>query len=150
MKTLSELITELRAIDPNTPGNTALFEKLLSEVIALRTSESIMPLLQLFRDDSQHDELMFSFIHGIEVFDNQTYVSRILRATPSLCSESPRWASIIFMRMLNSEATRSELIRQLRSTEPRVKTAIKALMQKINSRNAKFHAKTTAVIAAAS
>jgi hypothetical protein len=150
MKTLPELIKELQAIDPNLPGNAPAFEALLAEVVALRTPESISPLLGLFRDNAQHDELMFSIIHGLEVFDDQAYVAEILSDAAALCSKSPRWASIIFMRMLNSEPTRLELVRQLRHATPEGKAAIKLLMEKINARSVQFLPKTTAVIVAAS
>ncbi len=150
MKTLRELIKELQTLDPDMPGNAAPFEALLAEVVTLQTPESIVPLLDLFHDNAQHDELMFSIIHGIEVFDDQIYVDQILRGSAALCSKSPRWASIIFMRILNSEPTRLELIRQLRDVEPHVKAPIKALMEKINARSVQFLPKTTAVLVAAS
>jgi hypothetical protein len=150
MKTLRELIKELQHLDPDLPGNVADFEALLAEVVALRTPESIAPLLGLFRDDAQHDELMFSIIHAIEVYDDHDYVDQILRGSTAFCSHSPRWASIVFMRMLNCEPTRLELVRQLRDAEPDVKAAVKALMEKINARSVQFLPKTTAVLVAAS
>jgi predicted transcriptional regulator len=106
--------------------------------------------IALFRDNAQYDELMFSIIHGLEVFDDQTYVREILRGAASLCSKSPRWASILFMRMLNSEPTRLELVRQLRDAQPEVKSVIKSLMEKINDRSVQFLPKTAVVLAAAS
>jgi hypothetical protein len=150
MKTLRELIEELQALDPDIPDNVAAFEALLAGVVALRRPESIVPLLGLFRDNTQHDELMFSIIHGLEVFDDQAYVDQILRGSTVLCSQSPRWASIIFTRILNSEPTRLELVRQVRDAEPDVKAAIRALMEKINARSVQFLPKTTALIVAAS
>jgi hypothetical protein len=148
--TLSELIAELRSINPDKPENVAAFERLLADVVSLKTSDSIGPLLRLFRDNVQYDELMFSIIHSIEIFDDQTYVSQVLSAAPALCSDSPRWASILFMRILNSEATRLELVRQLRNSGPKVKAAIKDLMEKISARNVKFLPKIAAVLVAAS
>jgi hypothetical protein len=149
MKKLTELIKKLQAVDPDLPGNAPVFEALLAEVVALRTPESIVPLLDLFRDNAQHDELMFSIIHGLEVFDDQTYVDEILRNAATFCEKSPRWASIIFMRILNSEPTRLELVKQLRGNTPECKAAIKLLMEKINARSVQFIPKTTAVLVAA-
>ena len=150
MKTLPELIETLQGIDPNKSENVGIFEGLLADIVALRTPESVVPLLGLFRDMTEHDELMFSIIHGLEVFDDKVYVAEILRDASSFCSKSPRWASIIFMRVLNSEPTRLELVRQLRDAQPEVKSALKALMEKINARSVQFLPKTTAVIVAAS
>lgn len=150
MKTLQELINELRAVDSNVPGNAAAFEALLAQIVALRTPEYIVPLLGFLQDNSRHDELMFSIIHGLEIFDDKTYVKQIIRGSVALCSESPRWASIIFMRIINSESTRVELIRQLRNAEKNAKDSIRKLMEKINDRSVQFLPRTTAVILAAS
>lgn len=150
MNSLAELIDKLQAVDPDLPGNTPAFEARLAEVVALRTPESIGPLLDLFRDNALYDELMFSIIHGLEVFEDKTYVDEILRNAVTLCRKSPRWASIIFMRILNSEPTRLELVKQLRGTTPECKAAIKLLMEKINARSVQFVPKTTAVLVAAS
>jgi len=148
MKTFPALIEELQRVDPD--ENVRAFEGVLAEVIALRTPDSIVPLLGLFRDNAQYDEVMFSIIHGIEIFEMKTYVTEILRGATLLCSNSPRWASIIFMRMLNSEPTRLELVRQLREADPDTKAAIKSLMEKINAVSFQFLPKTVAVIVAAS
>jgi hypothetical protein len=150
METLPALIEELQGIDPDKSGNVSAFEGVLAEVIALRTPDSIVPLLGLFRDNAQYDELMFLIIHGIEIFEDKSYVTEILRGASLLCSNSPRWASIIFMRVLNSEPTRLELVRQLRDADPDTKAAIKSLMEKINARSVQFLPKTTAVVVAAS
>lgn len=150
MKTLSELIAELQSIDPDNPDNVSAFEGGLKEVIAQQTPASIVPLLSLLRDNAQYDELMFSIIHGLEVFADRAYVAEILRGAPLLFSKSPRWASIIFMRVLNSEPTRLELIRQLRDADLDTKVAIKSLMENINARSVRFLSKTVAVIVAAS
>ncbi|GAA5127365.1 hypothetical protein JIN84_08790 [Luteolibacter yonseiensis] len=150
MKTISELIEALRGIDLGESGNVGAFERGLAEVVALRTTDSIVPLMGLFRDDAPYDELMFSIIHGIEVFEDAAYVAEVLRDVSSFCSGSPRWASIVFMRMLNTESTRLELVRQLRDADAGTKAAVKSLMEKINARSFEFLPKTTAVIAAAS
>ena len=150
MKTLPILIQELQAVDFDKPENVALFEGLLAKVVALRTPKSVVPLLSLFRDEAQRDELMFSIIHALEVFDDEVYVAEILRGVSSLYNNSPRWASIIFMRMLNSESTRLELVRQLRDADPNIKHAVRSLMQKINARSIQFLPKTTAVLVASS
>lgn len=150
MKSLPQLISELRSLDPDRSENVPAFESLWADVVALRTPESITPLLSLFHDNAQHDEVMFSIIHGLEIFDDPTYIEHVLRGAPSLCEQSPRWASILFMRMLNSEPTRLELVRQLRNAASDTKASIKSLMEKINARSPQFLPKTTAVIVAAS
>lgn len=148
MKNIHSLISDLKSIDTDSHENAAAFEELLEKVVSLKLSDSIGPLLGLLRDNAQHDELMFSIIHGIEIFDDQIYISQILRSAHAIHLESPRWASIIFMRILNSEAARSELVRQLNDSPPDIKAAVKEIMDGINARNVNFLQKTTAIIAA--
>lgn len=73
------MIEELQGIDPDESGNVSAFERVLGEVIALRTPSSIVPLLGLLRDNAEYDELMFSIIDGLEIFEDKDYVTEILR-----------------------------------------------------------------------
>lgn len=150
MKNLENLINEMKDIDLGASGSSIVFEKLLEEVVNIRTPMYIVPLLTLLNDESVYDELMFSIIHGIEVFDDEVYVSEVLRDAVNLCKKSPRWASIIFMRMLNSESTRLELIKQLRHADPLVRLSVKDLIEKIADRSVQFLPKAIAVLLAAS
>jgi hypothetical protein len=104
----------------------------------------------LLDDEAPYDEVMFSIIHGMEIFDDSTYVGKVLSGANDLCFRAPRWASILFMRLLNAESSRYELVRQVRESDAETKAAIKGLMEKINARGVQFMAKTTPVIVAAS
>ena len=148
MRTLNDLYEELRKIDTRSDGFVPQFEQILAEVGAFKDADSIVALLRFFDDETEYDEAMFSIVHLIETFDDPTYVGKLLEATPELCSSKPRWASIIFMRVLNSENTKRELIRQLRTASADVKQSIRTLMEKINARSVKFLEKTTPVLVA--
>jgi hypothetical protein len=149
MKTLNALLLDLSVLDQSSSDYFSEFEKILSQIIALKNADSIAPLIASLDDQSPFDELMFSIIHGIESFDNTIYIKALLKKVSVFCETSPRWASIVFMRILNSETARLELVRQLRSAEQPVKISIKLLMEKINARDVRFLAKTTVVIVAA-
>jgi hypothetical protein len=149
MKALTDLILELRAVDLSRSDGVVRFESLLADIIAHRNPDAIPLLLPLFDDHAPYNEVMFSIIHGIEVFEDKVYVDQVLRGAVDFCIHSPRWASIVFMRMLNSESTRLALVRELRSANTEVKAAVKTLMEKINARGVQFIPKTTAVIVAA-
>lgn len=151
MKTLDTLLADLKRID-GTCGSThaADFDNVLAQIATLKTANSIDILVEFLDDKSSYDELMFSIVHLIETFPDDIYISRLLQKTLSFCSHAPRWASIVFMRILNSDSSRIELVRQLRNSDEQTKTAIKNLMQKINGRDVRFLAKTTPVIIAAS
>ena len=150
MNLLSDLIARLRGIDPIMPENARAFESLLADVCSLQTPDAIIPMLGLFNDQARFGEVMFSIIHCMELFPDEIYVEQILRGAVDFCRQSPRWASIVFMRILNSESTRSELGRQLRSSPACVKASVKTLMDKINERSEQFVSKTMGIIKAAS
>ena len=150
MEKLSSMISELHEVDRSAKNYASQFESKLSEIIDLRSPEIVVPLLELLDDEAPYDEVMFSIIHGIEIFDDTTYVHEILRGAKDLCWRAPRWASILFMRILNTDSSRHELVRQVRDTDIETKKAVKELMEKINARSVQFMAKTTPVIVATS
>lgn len=146
---LSNDIERLREIEANREDDyVERFERVLATIAQLNDPDSIVALAEFFDDDAEFDELMFSIIHTIESHDDQTYVRELLKVAPQLCSGSPRWASIIFMRVLNSDPTRKELVLQLRSAPSGTKDSLRNLMEKINERGVEFMAKTTPVIIA--
>ncbi len=123
-------------------------ESVLANIARLNDPRSISGLIEFFEDDSETDALMFSIVHTIEMHDDPTYCREILEAAPGLCFRTPRWASIVFMRILNSDPTRKQLVLQLRNTPAETKVAICNLMERINERGVEFIEKTTPVIAA--
>ena len=148
--TLSDEIQRLREIEANRDDNyVGPFEEVLASVADMNDPDSITALAEFFDDDAEFDELMFSIIHTIEIHDDATYCQELLKAAPVLCSRSPRWASIIFMRVLNSDSTRTQLVLQLRNAPAPTKDVMRNLMERINERGVQFMAKTTPVIVAA-
>jgi len=148
---LQELIEELKKVDRTRgPGYAADCESILARIVELNDPSSIEHLVPFFEDDPPYDEVMFSIVHSIEVFEDQLYVAHLLSVAAEFCANSPRWASIVFMRIINSEPTKGELIHQLPNATESAKAAIRQLMEKINNRRAEFTAKTTPIIIAAS
>ena len=149
MTSLADSLEKLRRIDSERgPKYVADFEAVLADIAALRDAGCVAELARFFDDAAPFDELMFSIIHTIEIFDDKAYVGGLLSIAPMLCAQAPRWASIVFVRALNSEPTRRELVAQLRGAPTATKSAVRDLMQKINARSPEFLAKTTVVIVA--
>ncbi len=121
----------------------------LQAVTAHRNASSIGPVLMMLNDEAAHDEGMFSLIHAAEAFDDTEYVSQLLKVLPELQASAPRWASIVLMRVLNSEPERDALVRALRESSPATKQAAKWLCEKVNERSAAFTSKTMPVLLAA-
>jgi hypothetical protein len=152
---LDALVVKLELLDLNldSPNYFEDFEKNVREIGNLRNPSSILSLTRFMKDNSDDldiEDLMWSIIHTIEIFDVDVYIEKILETSPYVCKNSPRWASIIFMRILNSDKYKTELIHQIRQASPIVKENIKELMEKINQVNLTFLAKTTPILIATS
>lgn len=124
----------------------ARFEDGLADVAELDDPTCIVMLCSFFDDDEEFDELMFSIIHTIENFDDATYASELVKAAPSLCAKSSRWASIVFMRILNSQSSTTALVSALRNGTDEQRESIHTLMRKINDVSGEFIKKTQPVM----
>ena len=105
-------------------------------------------LLSTLSDQAEYDEGMFSLIHAAESLDATpyaSYVSALLSVFPILFASSPRWASIVLMRVMNSDATRHELVRQLRDAPTSIKEPVRVMCGRINEVSPEFLSKTVSV-----
>lgn len=121
-----------------------------SELIAEGNGSLASDLLSLLSDDAEYDEGMFSLIHAAESSDDGAYVRALLSVFPHLVSSAPRWASIIFVRVLNSDGARTEMVIQLRGAPAPVKEAVREMCGRINEVSPQFLSKTVPVSMAAS
>ncbi|MCE4052380.1 Imm30 family immunity protein [Pseudomonas sp. Au-Pse12] len=121
----------------------------IAEVAQLADPASIGPLLSLLDDEAEYDVVMYSLIHAAEHFDDPVYVPALLAALPGLLENSPRWAQILFTRVLNSEPARLEMVRALREAAAGVKAAALELANSINQQSPAFLAKTMVILVAA-
>lgn len=148
---LPAAIATLRRIELEGGDNfVARFENVLAEIAELNDPSAIVLLCSFFDDEAEYDELMFSIVHTIETFDDAIYARELFKAAPRFCATSPRWASIVFMRVLNSESSTSELVTAVRNGTVDQRDAILSLMQKINNVSAEFIEKTQPVVEALS
>lgn len=110
-------------------------------------------LLSVLSDRAEYDEGMFSIIHAAESLDinpYRLYVSALLSVFPMLMVSSPRWASIVLMRVMNSDASRHELVRQLRDAPAETKESVREMCGRINELSPEFLSKTVSVTLATS
>lgn len=150
-KTLDDLFSSLKLIEQN-PNNFNYFEdfeNVVGQIGALKDSDCIPLLIQFLNDKSGEWDLMYGIIHTIEIFDIKTYIEKILISSPHLYKNSPEWGSMIFMRILNSDEYKVELIRQLREASMIIKESVKNIMEEINKESPEFLAKTVSVTVAA-
>ncbi len=147
--TLTDAIQRLREIESHRDDTYVEdFENVLISIAELNDPDSIVLLVEFLDDDAPFDELMFSIIHNIEIHDGTTYCRELLKIVPQMRFRSPHWASIVFLRILNSDSTRTELIHQIRNAPNEAKVAVRRLMEKISDRGPGFAEKTKSVIIA--
>lgn len=109
-------------------------------------------LLVLLSDKAEYDEGMFSIIHAVESLDETpygSYVAALLAVFRALSASSPRWASIVLMRVMNSDASRHELVRQLRDAPAPTKESVRIMCERINEVSPEFLSRTVPVTTAA-
>ena len=127
----------------------AEIDSLVSKIIAVRDDRSAGDLLATLSDRASDDEGMFSIIHAAEACDDSIYIESLLRNFCELSATSPRWASIVLMRVLNSEQTRLEMVRQLRTAPVKVKACVRDMCSRINEVSPEFLSKTVSTMIAA-
>ena len=152
MKTIDQICEALELIMkvPRSDNYVQEFEHALSESIDFSNPEIIGVLINFLDDAEDYPELMYSIIHSVEVFEDKVYIGELLKTAAKLCTRSPKWASIVFMRVLNSDSCKRELIRQVRLCDADTKSAIKRLMEDINQVDTSFLEKTVPVLASVS
>jgi len=130
-------------------GSARDVDAALEPIVSASDPEAIAPLLLLLNDETE-DEALWPILHTAERFDDVTYVRHFLAVLSGLVVGSSRWASILMMRLLNSDACRAELIRQMQEAPAETRKAATFICNAINGRDARFLARTTGVLVAAS
>ena len=130
-------INELNAVNQKQSSNTYVtnFEYAIAEIHSLRDSDSIPLLIDFFKDDCEYDELMFSIIHTIEEFDDKTYVAKVLKKLEDFFKNSPHWAYVVHIRILNSKSTLDAYIEEVKSsTEKEQIETLRTLLTEIKAK----------------
>ena len=114
------------------------FDATLSQIAGLNDPQAIRLLLPFFNDECKFPETMFSIIHTIERFDDETYIRELLKGLPGLWSHSPYWANVLHFRIFNHPPTRQAYRSQLAQADPATKAAAKDLLTTMRDREPKF------------
>jgi Immunity protein 30 len=127
-------------------------DKAVDSLLTLGSTTLASDLLKLLSDSAEYDAGMFTLIHAAESLDQApyaSYVSAILSIFTTLTTSSPRWASIILMRVMNGDSTRHELVRQLRDAPVATKESVRIMCERINEVSPEFLSKTVPISLAA-
>lgn len=147
--TYDQCIADLRREIETGGARPAVIDIAVNDLLEERREQLPSDLLSLLTDSAKYDEGMFSLIHAAETYDNIAYVRSLLTVFPQLVSSSPRWASIVLMRVLNNPSTQAEMVTQLRTASAASKDATREMCDRINSVNPEFLSKTIPVTLAA-
>lgn len=114
------------------------FDATLGQIAGLNDPRAIGLLIPLFNDNCKFPEVMFSIIHTIERFDDETYVREILKTLPTLLAKSPYWANVIHFRIFNHPPSRQTYRQWLEQADSETKAAAKALLTTMRAQEPKF------------
>lgn len=134
---MNELINDLKHIIVHSKSDEQLvsnFENKLHEIHLTESPEMIGSLVALMDDKFEFDELMFSIIHTIESFEDSVYVKEIIKSIPNFVLDSPRWASIIHMRIVNSESTLAKYIEEIQNAPENSRKILNLLLKSMAKR----------------
>lgn len=114
------------------------FDATLAQIATLNDPRAIGLLVRFFDDKCKFPESMFSIIHTIERFDDETYVREILKALPILWQRSPYWAKVIHFRIFSQTASLRAYRSGLTIAEPPCKATAKDLLTTMRAQEPLF------------
>lgn len=140
---------ELRRINAN-PGSHYVrdFESVLFRWGELQDPGCIPMLCEFFDDGAEYHEHMFTIIHFMESFPSEIRTSQLLHTTPALSNRAPEWAATLYIRVLNSDLGRAELIHQARTATLEIRDSLRSLMEQIVAEAPQLQLKAAEVTAA--
>jgi hypothetical protein len=123
------------------------FDATLNQIASLDDPQSINLLIPFFDDNTKFPEAMFSIIHTIERFDDNTYIHGILESLPKFWRDAPYWASVIHFRIFNSPSALQAYREQLRKAETMIQNAARELLLHIINIEPKFSKTSREILA---
>lgn len=147
MSKLDEQLRHLETIlSEKRQGYFGEAENCLAKISADNAPDSITGLLRMF-DESAPDELMFSIVHAIERWDDQTYCRALLDSVERLWCKSPRWAQILHIRVINSQNTSHVYFGMVESAPTATRAIVRSIFEAISQGWPKLAEKVNPVLA---
>jgi hypothetical protein len=103
----------LRAAECFRTASAIEVDTAILNALPMNSPSWIATLLRALVDDATDDAGMFSLIHTAEAFGDDLYIEGFIAVIPDLVRTAPRWASILLMRVINSESAKAYLIKTL-------------------------------------
>jgi len=138
---------QTKSFNSNSENYVTEFENYLAIINKENTPQSIPLLVELFEDNSKYDELMFSIIHSIERFDDETYLKYLLPELEPIFKNLQRFATILVMRILNNSSTKDELEKAVPTMSESTKDTLKRIFINLRNKDAKWISLTENIFA---
>lgn len=114
------------------------FDATLAQIAGLNDVRAIQLLTPFFDDNCKFPEVMFSIIHTIERFDDETYTGEVLKVLPTLWRQSPYWTNVLHFRILNYGPSRLAYRSRLAQADLTIKSTARDLFSTMRAREPKF------------
>lgn len=134
MPNIDELICLLQLEIDQSEFEIRKFECYLNQLYEMNSAEIIVPLLSVFRDDFEYSEALFSVVHLIEAFDNETYIRELVIGLHLLERASPEWLGLLIHRIGNDEESYKVFVRHaLSASDPETIRALNSTVRELRS-----------------
>lgn len=121
MSNLQEMLDQLKCIiSARRDGYVREADRLIVEIVRDMDPDALHGLLRTFDDNASHD-LMFSIIHAVEAWPDPCYSNALVEAIPYLWEQSPYWAQILHIRVLNAPSTLSSYLQAIEPKDRYIK-----------------------------
>lgn len=122
-------------------GYVGRFDGLLEKFAQQKNSELISQLISFFDDEEEYDELWFSIVHTIENCEHEFYDQQIIRNFEPFFANSPRWAVIVLMRILNSPESYIAFLNCMKNQSQLNKPVLRKALEVVRKKDARFESK---------
>lgn len=137
-----DIKSEVRNLQVNrllrTEEEIDVYEESLSRLVKTGDVALIKEMLSGFDDETEHHEVTFSLIHGIEFLyqnDIEEGLLQIATAVPDVLPFAREWVEILHYRILNHPEDREIYSRVLQNLDENLRLTIVGLLEDISKEN---------------
>jgi hypothetical protein len=109
------------------------FDEILEELAPDGTFDpALLPdLLRTFIDDTEGEEQMWALLHFVENYADEIYIPTLIQALPDMSADARKWGVRLLLRVLNSEASYSQLRHVYRNLAPSDKQQLREFLREV-------------------
>jgi hypothetical protein len=110
------------------------FEKSVEKLRINPISEELAEqLIQVFTDQTQHKEIMWSLVHLVESVNLEQYIGLLIKSTSDMKEVAPSWLATLYTRALNTPDARIYLKQTIKELSENTYSSVKDfLLQMLN------------------